>query len=182
MSINEVISESAFWQFSSDFYGVASNKEALLRLQDDSELNVNIMLLILFLGQQGYVLEQAQVKKLQEDITELDSLTSHIREARRQAKRLFSEPKASNIDNAEYEGLLSVELSLEKRQQAQLVLSLIGIGEIKQRASAIDDCLLSLMNMVNSDIKTTLLAKKEFEYLLTNLRNSVSLDTKSENL
>lgn len=111
-----VLQAEAFWQFSLDYY--ARYQEPLLRLQDESGLNVNILLLCLYLQEQHIRLSAQQFAGLRAAIRSTEALLAPLRTVRRLTKA---------HDEEAYLLLQKAELALEKRQQRQLCVNLAEV-------------------------------------------------------
>ncbi|MBF7074386.1 TIGR02444 family protein [Glaciecola sp. MH2013] len=107
-----------FWDFSLSIYGDKEVQMILLHLQDKYQCNVNMLLFMIYLTRLQISLNHQQCKLLIEGLHASEKELSEFREQRRAAK-LGSQHDASLL--ATYEGLLSDELVLEKKQQALLV-------------------------------------------------------------
>lgn len=93
----------------------------LLWLQEHALLNVNLILLLMYLQTKDVFISINKFKRLSKNNKNLDSLTSNFREKRKVMK-------VDNIANGivdhrtrEYQELLRLELDLEKQQQAKLI-------------------------------------------------------------
>ncbi|GGO71731.1 TIGR02444 family protein [Bowmanella pacifica] len=99
-----------FWQFSLALY---QKRGALcLQLQDSYAMNVNLVLLCLYLQQHGMGISQASLPALINSLASTEQVITPLRAVRRQVK---------GLDGLAYQHLLDAELQLEKRQQADLI-------------------------------------------------------------
>ncbi|WP_416306823.1 DUF2390 domain-containing protein [Neptunicella sp. SCSIO 80796] len=103
----------AFWQFSCHFY--PPRKTTFIYLQDHYQLNVNLLLLALFLDQHNSYIGQANWINLIEAISESELQINQFRHRRRTAKTQQS---------PDYNMLLQRELELEKAQQQLIIRQL----------------------------------------------------------
>lgn len=111
-----------FWQWSVQRYGSAGVRDACLRLQDQFDLNVNILLLCEFLRQRDIALSARHIQMLVQSIAESDRGLKRHRNKRREAKTYQPE---------HYKALLEAELSLEQQQQALLVDTLNSLDSVQ---------------------------------------------------
>ncbi|MBT1065832.1 TIGR02444 family protein [Bowmanella sp. Y26] len=102
-----------FWQFSLAVYKEAEHP--CLQLQDRYAMNVNLVLLCLFLQHRGFALSDKNLQALVSSLADTECLLQPLRTLRRQTKA---------FDLVAYQHLLSGELALEKRQQADLIACL----------------------------------------------------------
>lgn len=117
------ISVASFWDFSVSFYQQHNNQYTLLWLQDNARLNVNMLLLILYLGQFKLVLSKQKIAQLMAQLQTLDSLTSNLRRQRKALKEAFYayESWPNNEMEIQYNQMLEKELMFEKQQQKLLI-------------------------------------------------------------
>ncbi len=104
---------SQFWQFSLSHYAQAGVQSNLLYLQDNWQGNINALLLCHWLDQQSLALSAVDWIALFQSITKTDPILQAHRQYRKQQKGI--------VPLAKYQTLLTQELNLEQRQQAQLV-------------------------------------------------------------
>ena len=98
------------WQFSCDYY--APRQRAFLALQDHYQLNINLLLLAIFLDRQNLALTTAQWQQLIAHIADSDAELQSMRQHRRNLSR----------GSEEYQQSLTTELQLEKQQQAACIV------------------------------------------------------------
>ncbi|WOT04647.1 TIGR02444 family protein [Shewanella youngdeokensis] len=90
------------------------HQQACLRLQDDHQVNVNLLLLALWLDRQTYFLSATQWRALQQHTLEWDSqILTPYRKLRRLSK--------SSLADAQYQQMLTVELMLERQSQTHIL-------------------------------------------------------------
>ncbi|RED54137.1 TIGR02444 family protein [Aestuariispira insulae] len=113
-----------FWAFSLDFYGKVRVEETLLALQNSRGLDVNLILLCVWLGTKGVSLQKESMQKLV-------GLSSgwHLQAVLplRQLRQSLKEPVAGiDRDDAERvrQGIKELELATERMQQDMLFQAL----------------------------------------------------------
>jgi uncharacterized protein (TIGR02444 family) len=111
---------SAFWTFSLHVYGQPGVPAACLALQDSRGVDVNLLLLALWLGTRGRHVEEADLRRLDEQI---QPWRSAVVVPLRQVRRVLKAPTPSM--DAALAGRLrdkvkSVELEAERLQQEAL--------------------------------------------------------------
>jgi len=106
------LSADTFWDFSCNLYAKQGVAQSCLSLQDIYGCNVNVLLLCVFLHEQGYALTPDQLVTIVDAITESDTCLAAHRAKRVAAKK--GDPK-------HYQWLKQQELDLEKHQQALLI-------------------------------------------------------------
>lgn len=99
----------AFWHFSGKVYGL--HKTRCLHLQDHYQLNVNLILVGLYLNQSNTRLSQDDWRCLIDSIADSDQQIKQLREQRRAIK----------AQNKDYTELLAIELNQEKKQQKLII-------------------------------------------------------------
>ncbi|ABV88815.1 TIGR02444 family protein [Shewanella pealeana] len=88
-----------------------------LQLQDDHQLNVNLLLLALWLDMHHYLLPKLQWRQLQQDTHSWErKLLLPYRQLRRQSKACLA--------TGEYRQMLELELMLERKSQAMILTAL----------------------------------------------------------
>ncbi|MBA5762722.1 TIGR02444 family protein [Vibrio sp. 404] len=122
MSIERVylsLTLERLWQFSLQYYSVREVKEACLALQNQYHGNVNLLLLLKWLDEQGAAIDDRDWPKVELCLGRSESLLSSFRELRRKLKR--------NLPDTLYRETLQFELQLEKQQQSDLVDCINGL-------------------------------------------------------
>ena len=114
------------WQFSLRYYSVREVKEACLILQNRFHGNVNLLLLLKWLDEQGLTFDKQDWHKVEHCIVRSETLLQQYREMRKELKE--------HLPGTLYRKSLEFELLLEKQQQSDLV-----------------DCVNSLSLSENSD-------------------------------
>lgn len=101
------------WQFSLQYYSVREVKEACLSLQNNYHGNVNLLLMLKWLNEEGLTFSEQDWPKVADCITRSEHLLQHYREFRRKLK--------NHVSDTLYRESLQFELLLEKEQQSALV-------------------------------------------------------------
>jgi uncharacterized protein (TIGR02444 family) len=128
--------DSAFWRFSLHFYGLPDVALACLALQDEAGVDVNLLLFLFFLAEQGRAVTQDDVARLDRAVAPWRSeVVEPLRALRRRLKGGIGEtPPASS------EGLRNmvkkVELEAERLEQARLESELSATGQAAPREVA----------------------------------------------
>lgn len=112
-----------FWQYSLSHYVKPGVKTLCLRLQDDYQLNVNLLLLCGYLDQQNMQLNNQAFETLVTAIEETEQQLHSMRGKRKQA-----------AEQADYALLLQQELEVEKAQQQCLINTLDSLQLSHQQA------------------------------------------------
>ena len=148
MHVKKTISADEFWQFSLQYYALNNNQTLLLWLQDNAGLNVNVVLLLMYLRTKSANISFNKFNDLNRINKNLDSLTSNYRKKRRALKVVNIANGITDYRCKEYQVLLNQELDLEKQQQSNLIEAALDFfgDDLKYRES------------VNMDIKHYLLA------------------------
>lgn len=105
------IDDRAFWDYSLLAYKNEAVKDACLLLQDNMDLNVNVMLSMMYLCHHDRMYHFEDIEKLEMAISVSEKVLKQHRAKRRDLKA---------IDTGFYEQALREELVLEKQQQAQI--------------------------------------------------------------
>ncbi|GIU30450.1 TIGR02444 family protein [Shewanella schlegeliana] len=96
-----------------------------LQLQDNHQLNVNLLLLALWLDKHHYILPKPQWHELQQDSRNWEEkLLLPYRQFRRRSKVL--------LETDEYQQMLKLELMLERKSQA-IILKALQSMQVKQQ-------------------------------------------------
>jgi uncharacterized protein (TIGR02444 family) len=105
----------SLWQDCDDIY--LKHQQQCLRLQDEHQVNVNLLLLALWLDTQEYLLSATQWQTLQHDTFKWEArVLLPYRKLRRLSK--------SCLEKAEYQQMQDVELMLERKSQRLILRSL----------------------------------------------------------
>ena len=109
-----------FWRFSLHFYRQPGVSDACIALQDDRGVDVNLLLFLFWLADDGQLLSTDEVKKLDDAVRNWRNLTIvPIRDARRKlkgTKTLVESAKQEAFRNK----VKAVELEAERLQQEAL--------------------------------------------------------------
>jgi uncharacterized protein (TIGR02444 family) len=127
---------SSFWRFSLRFYALPDVAPACLQLQDEANVDVNLMLFLLFLAENGRAITRDDVARLDASIAPWRcEVVEPLRALRRRLKTGVGE-----ITAATSEGLRNmvkkIELEAERLEQAQLENSASGLGKPAVRSEA----------------------------------------------
>jgi uncharacterized protein (TIGR02444 family) len=109
-----------FWRFSLHFYRQPGVSEACIALQDDCGVDVNLLLFLLWLADDGQLLSADEVRKLDDKVRDWRNLTIiPIRDTRRRLKgeRTLVEP---GKQDAFRNKVKAIELEAERLQQEAL--------------------------------------------------------------
>jgi uncharacterized protein (TIGR02444 family) len=109
-----------FWRFSLHFYRQPGVSDACIALQDDCGVDVNLLLFLLWLADDGQLLPAHEVRKLDDKVRDWRNLTIiPIREVRRKlkgARTLVDPGKQEAFRNK----VKAIELEAERLQQEAL--------------------------------------------------------------
>ena len=107
-----MLSGEAFWSFSCSHYEKQGVKGACLKLQNEYDFNVNVILMCCFLQKQNLSLSEAQLRECLKATNESDQHLKSLR-INRMALKAFNEQA--------YGHMLKAELELERQQQQELI-------------------------------------------------------------
>jgi len=113
-----------FWRFSLHFYRQAGVSDACIALQDDCGVDVNLLLFLFWLADNGRLLSAADVKRLDDGVRDWRNLTIvPIRDTRRKLKgaRTLVDP---GQQEAFRNKVKAIELDAERLQQQALYASI----------------------------------------------------------
>lgn len=109
-----------FWRFSLHFYRQSGVSDACIALQDGCGVDVNLLLFLLWLADDGQLLSADEVKKLDDTVRDWRELTIvPIRDTRRQLKGARTVVEAGKQE-AFRNKLKAIELDAERLQQGAL--------------------------------------------------------------
>ena len=128
--------DSAFWRFSLRFYALSDVAPACLELQDEAGADVNLLLFLLFLADNGRKVSREDVGKLDAMIAPWRTdVVEPLRGLRRRLKTGIGD-----VPPAVSEGLRNmvkkVELEAERLEQSRLESQLADLGKPAARADA----------------------------------------------
>ncbi|WP_193051258.1 TIGR02444 family protein [Pseudoalteromonas undina] len=114
-----LLKSNDFWQFACNLYSKGDMQTRLLDYQNQLGKNVNLCLLLYYLDSLNLAINQTQLNKLEQSISEFDKLA--LKPLR--ATRAYL--KANQAEITDYaairKALLGAELKLEKQQQQILI-------------------------------------------------------------
>jgi uncharacterized protein (TIGR02444 family) len=127
-------SDSAFWQFSLRFYALPDVAPACLALQDEANVDVNLLLLLLFLADNGRAVARDDVAHLDAAIAPWRAeVVEPLRALRRRLKTGIGEfPPSEPFRNM----VKKVELEAERLEQGRLEKAASNLGNLADRLSA----------------------------------------------
>jgi uncharacterized protein (TIGR02444 family) len=123
-----------FWRFSLHFYRQLGVCDACIALQDDCGVDVNLLLFLLWLADDGQLLSADEVRKLDDRVRDWRNLTIiPIREVRRKLKaaRTLVDPGKQEVFRNKVK---AIELEAERLQQEALY-AFAQSGPLGQRAA-----------------------------------------------
>ncbi|MCG9697532.1 TIGR02444 family protein [Shewanella sp. Isolate11] len=106
---------ASLWQTCDQIY--AQQQPLFINLQDEYGVNVNLLLLALWLDQQDYVLSRQQWQQL---FVEIDHHDQRVLQPYRRLRKLSKH----HLEGEEYQKMLEVELMLERKTQSLLLRKL----------------------------------------------------------
>lgn len=106
------LSKDGLWEYSLLVYQNEAVKQSCLQLQDDLQVNVNIVLSMMYLSKHQRMYQFEDIASIEQAIKQSDLVLMRHRAKRRNVKRL---------DATLYNEALVEELTLEKAQQDELV-------------------------------------------------------------
>jgi len=128
--------DSAFWQFSLRFYALPDVAPACLALQDEANVDVNLLLLLLFLADNGRAVTRDDVARLDAAIAPWRSqVVEPLRALRRRIKTGVGDipPNASEP----FRNMVKkVELEAERVEQGRLENLAVDLGKPADRLAA----------------------------------------------
>jgi uncharacterized protein (TIGR02444 family) len=129
--------DSSFWRFSLRFYALPGVAPACLQLQDEANVDVNLMLFLLFLAENGRVVTRDDVARLDASIAPWRSdVVEPLRAIRRRLKSGIGD-----IPTATSEGLRNmvkkIELEAERLEQGRLENAAPNLGKAASRTDAV---------------------------------------------
>lgn len=105
---------NTFWQFALSFYKKAGVAQKLLQLQDEFGLDINLLLYMVWLGEKGIVLKNAELQPI---LLLASDWQHNIMQPLRQARRQI---KAFTGDSEHYKKAKTLELAIEQEIMARL--------------------------------------------------------------
>jgi uncharacterized protein (TIGR02444 family) len=114
-----LLNSNDFWQFACNLYSKGDMQTRLLDYQNQLGKNVNLCLLLYYLDSLNLAINQTQLSKLEQSISEFD------KQALKPLRATRAYLKANQAEIADYaairKALLDAELKLEKQQQIILI-------------------------------------------------------------
>ena len=111
---------SAFWRFSLAFYARPGVAQACLELQDQAEVDVNVMLYLLFLASQGRQTDRGTIKQIEEVAAPWrKSVVIPLRSVRRELKAAIGVFETTLTASLRRQ-VKGIELAAERIQQETL--------------------------------------------------------------
>ncbi len=156
-----MLSEAIFWKYAVDFYGRAGVTNSCLKLQDDLDLNVNLLLLLCWCEQHKKQLDGEQIDLLVLSLAHWHrDYTKPLREIRRKLAL------DDNAKEAVKRAIFDAEMELEKTEQRLL------LGIFNQFTLADAGTALNLQRYIGRDDKTAVI---RFAGVIDKLRGSFTL-------
>jgi uncharacterized protein (TIGR02444 family) len=128
--------DSAFWRFSLRFYALPEVAPACLALQDEANVDVNLLLFLLFLAEQGRAVTRDDVARLDAAIA---PWRSHVVEPLRAVRRRLK-TGVGDVSLATSEPLRTmvkkIELEAERLEQGRLENEALTLGKPAPREAA----------------------------------------------
>ncbi|WP_064664249.1 TIGR02444 family protein [Pseudoalteromonas sp. MQS005] len=119
-----LLNSNDFWQFACQLYSEDGMQARLLDYQNLQGKNVNLCLLLYYLDSLNLAINQTQLSKLEQSISEFDQ------QALKPLRATRAYLKANQTEITDYAAirkeLLSAELKLEKQQQHMLINTVNG--------------------------------------------------------
>ncbi|PWS53525.1 TIGR02444 family protein [Pseudoalteromonas sp. meg-B1] len=114
-----LLNSNHFWQFACNLYSKGDMQTRLLDYQNQLGKNVNLCLLLYYLDSLNLAINQTQLSKLEQSISEFD------KQALKPLRATRAYLKANQAEVTDYaairKALLGAELKLEKQQQIILI-------------------------------------------------------------
>ncbi|TMP74161.1 TIGR02444 family protein [Pseudoalteromonas sp. S1608] len=114
-----LLKSNDFWQFACNLYSKGDMQTRLLDYQNQLGKNVNLCLLLYYLDSLNLAINQTQLSKLEQSISEFD------KQALKPLRATRAYLKANKTEVTDYaairKALLGAELKLEKQQQIILI-------------------------------------------------------------
>ncbi len=128
--------DSAFWRFSLRFYALPDVAPACLALQDEAKVDVNLLLFLLFLAEQGRAVTRDDVVRLDAAIAPWRTeVVEPLRAVRRRLKA-----GVGDVPTAASEALRNmvkkIELEAERLEQGRLESEAPSLGKPASRDAA----------------------------------------------
>ena len=130
------VTDSAFWRFSLRFYALPDVAPACLQLQDEADVDVNLMLFLLFLAENGRAITRDDVARLDASVAPWRAeVVEPLRALRRRLKS-----GVGDVPTATSDGLRTmvkkIELEAERLEQGRLENAAPNLGKPAPRSEA----------------------------------------------
>lgn len=118
---NSILSADEFWHYTTHRYAMGDIAPLAILLQDKYAVNVNVLLLVCWCLEHGFIINLIQLKEINAAIAQSEDVLIKHRDTRKQARQqLFEQGPNESAKNA-YEALKKQELELERQQQSIIV-------------------------------------------------------------
>lgn len=125
--------DSPFWRFSLSFYARPDIAPACLQLQDEANVDVNLMLFLLFLAERGRAITRDDVARLDASIAPWRTeVVEPLRALRRRLKSGVGDVPSEGLRNM----VKKIELEAERLEQARLENTASSLGKPAPRGEA----------------------------------------------
>ncbi|MDO6576766.1 TIGR02444 family protein [Alteromonas stellipolaris] len=135
---NAIVNAEDFWQYAGSRYGKGDVAPLAILLQDRHGVNVNILLLICWCIEHGYIINLPQLNAVINAVEASEYTLKQHRLERKQAKPEDKQDANYPQALAKYNQLKDDELVLEKAQQAIIVetVNSLGLASLPSGASS----------------------------------------------
>jgi len=128
--------DSAFWRFSLRFYALPDVAPACLRLQDEANVDVNLMLFLLFLAENSRAITRDDVARLDASIAPWRTeVVEPLRAIRRRLKSGIGDVPTTTSESLR-NMVKKIELEAERLEQARLENAALNLGKPVARSDA----------------------------------------------
>ncbi len=140
---------SEFWNYSSQVWALPGVEGACLKLQNEHELNVNLVLYCCWIGDQQLCLNDADVDTLLDAAASWETVIKPLRESRRMMKQnLIAMPP--EVADQTLKNISEMELNAEHMEQLSLEKAL----PIRELVSSDDPAVQCSLNNLSTYLKT----------------------------
>lgn len=128
--------DSAFWRFSLRFYALPDVAPACLALQDEANVDVNLLLFLLFLAEQGRAVTRDDVARLDAEIAAWRAeVVEPLRAVRRRLKTGVGDVPPATSETLR-NMVKKIELEAERLEQGRLEKEASTLGKPAHRETA----------------------------------------------
>lgn len=128
--------DSSFWRFSLRFYALPDVAPACLHLQDEANVDVNLMLFLLFLAESGRAVTRDDVARLDASIAPWRTdVVEPLRALRRRLKSGIGDVPTVTSDGLR-NMVKKIELEAERLEQGRLENTASSLGKPAPRSEA----------------------------------------------